>query len=220
MRYLTIKVIRDEMIGELGFKLIKNGMPNNGEEFIGGQGLIIAHDIIEHQQGLEKIGTLEDELIACGGVIFVRVNTGNLGNPFHSGEASVTYDISRMYSYFNDRTYFSGEKYYPKRIIEEWEWAVDEVIKASKKQIREDDEFDGDFKRLNTYLQWTKHLLRYGAYKAELRFGCSFDAYNMFKRIQDAVDVYEPEWEGQEFTLGYSRTQAIMKPKEIEEDWY
>lgn len=229
MRYLKIQTIRDEMTGELSFNLKKNGMPNNGEEVLGGFGMIIAHDILEHQQGLEKIGTLEDELIALGGVLFVRGNTGELSKGMYSAEENIAFDLTRMFTYFGDRTKRTGIKYYPKRIAEEWDDCfVDECIKIARLYLIKNDceEYYQDEDKherkplIDPYLKWAKHLIRYGIYKAEKRFGDSHTAVSMFKRIENRVDRFTPEYEGEEFILGYNSHSCTMRRIEIWEDNY
>lgn len=224
MRYLEIRTIRDEMTGELGFNLIKNGMPNNGSEFVAGHGLIIAHDIIEHQQGLKNIGTLEDELIALGGITYTRVVTGELQTPIFTGEKSLSFDIARMFEYYSEKCYRSGKKYYPKRLLEDYEYdSIMETIQIARKSLilNEDEEwyYDDDRKKyIEPYLSWCKHLMLHGVYKAEKRFGNNHVALHVFKMIEEEVNRHSKwiDYEGQEFILGYTHSKAVMYEKEIE----
>lgn len=221
MRYLRIRVIQDEMTGELGFNLINNGMPNNGSEVVAGQGLIIAHDILEHQHGLKKIGTLEDELIALGGVIYIRGTTGELSNGFNSVEDNIASDLTRMFRYSLYNPTFTGKKYYPKRLLEGYEYDIikDSIQKARRDLILdeyEDYESKGMSREIQQYLCWCKHLMLYGLYKAEKRFGNEYEALHTFKQIQHVVDSHTPEYEGQEFILGYKQGYATMREKELE----
>lgn len=226
MRYLRIRVIQDEMIGELGFNLISNGMPNNGSEFVVGQGLIIAHDIIEHQQGLKKIGTLEDELIALGGIVYARGVTGELSNGFTTAEETIAHDICRMFKYSLNNPKFTGHKYYPERLREEYEYdIIRDSIQKSRKilTLDEHDEYysKGMSIEIQKYLCWTKHLMLHGVYLAERRFGNEHVALHAFKNIQKEVDRFTPEYEGQEFILGYTFNQAKMREVELDEqEWY
>jgi len=223
MRYLKIVAIEDNMTGDLGFNLVNNAMPNTGEEFVAGGGLIIAHDIIEHQQGLKKIGTLEDELIALGGIVYTRVITGELSNFVMTGEENLSHDITRMFEYFNENTKRTGKKYYPKRLLEEYECdSIDETIQKARKSLIlnecEEHYYDDSRKTsIEPYLAWTRHLMLHGLYLAEKRFGDSYIALNAFRRIKEEVDRFTPDYEGQEFLLGYDFNQATMRETERED---
>lgn len=218
MRYLRINVITDGVTGELAFKLKDNAMYNNGTEVVGGNGLIIAHDIIEHQQGLKSIGTLEDELIALGGIVYVRGQTGELSG-FMTAEQNIAYDIERMFEYFRGAKPY---KKYPKRMTNEDYYEldmIDDICQKAKVMIADSDDYSEHMEYIKEYIEWTKNLMIYGVYLAQKRFGCEHEALKMFKDIEIAVNKHLPEYEGQEFILGYSRRYATMREVEDEYEW-
>ena len=222
MRYLRLKCIEDKCTGELGLNLLDNGMPNDGSEPIVGNGKIIAHDITEHQQGLRNIGSLDDEIIALGGVIYVRGVMGVLGNGFHSPEESISADITRMYPYYENsrmgRQTFTVPKHSQAYVKDSYE--MDMAIESchiSRKDIPSEND-DCSMQCLPEYLEKSGQLMSYGIYLAHRRFGSSNKAYSTFSRIEEAVNKAYPEYEGQEFILGYSADKATIR--EVYEEYY
>ena len=65
MRYVRLQVAEDQLSGELGLK-IKGMRATEGMAM--GSGLLVAHDLLEHQNGLRAIGSVGDELEALGGI--------------------------------------------------------------------------------------------------------------------------------------------------------
>jgi len=76
MRHLILNARNCPTTGELG--LIPRGI-TMGEGYVAAtEGELIAHDILEHQNGLSAIGSVDDELEALGGLYFVRGWSGQL----------------------------------------------------------------------------------------------------------------------------------------------
>lgn len=74
---LPVTIAENEDYGQTGFVLAAFAdMDDALVDF--GNGEMIAHDIVEHLNGLGKVGTLHDELIALGAMYAVRVETGAL----------------------------------------------------------------------------------------------------------------------------------------------
>lgn len=222
MRYLRIQSITDDVTGELGFNIKGNNLSNDGQYFVSGDGLLIAHDIIEHQQGIDKIGvTLEDEIIAFGGIIYTRGMTGNLGSPMLRPEESLGIELADFFRYYNDIKITT--KHYPKKWdyeeLCEFDFIFDTVNKM-KKILNENSyeeyysEEDNKKELLNPYIEWIRHHLKYGVYLAHKRYGCNYKAMTMFKCIQDEVNRFSPSFEGEEFILGYQSDIAVMRPLE------
>ncbi len=69
-------VCEDQSTGETGFKI--EGVPVIDAPMVALEGLLIAHDLLEHVQGVESIGTIQDELLAEGGIWFVRGQHGDI----------------------------------------------------------------------------------------------------------------------------------------------
>jgi len=72
---LPILIHENEDYGQTGFVLRQFvTMDNPLVDF--GSGEMLAHDIVEHINGLDAVGTIHDELVALGAMFAVRVETG------------------------------------------------------------------------------------------------------------------------------------------------
>lgn len=95
---IILDVIEDRNLGGLGFAI--PGMPRN-DSTNPGNGLQVAHDLIEHVNGAHLIGTIDDELEAIGAIWYVRAEIGDLTRDgtgiMHSPEHHAASDISRMF---------------------------------------------------------------------------------------------------------------------------
>ena len=93
---LTARI--DQATGELGYSLahtLEIDYP-----MVATEGALIAHDIIEHVNGIEKIGTIADELQAVAGVWrtrgqFADIRCDNVGR-MHSPQDNVLSDVLGM----------------------------------------------------------------------------------------------------------------------------
>ena len=100
MVYLRLETIIDELSGSLMFHIKNNKLKNTGEMPIGADATVIAHDIIEHQRGLGMIKYFEDELIAIGGILYVRGMSGELSN-YCSMEENLGEELHNLFRYLN-----------------------------------------------------------------------------------------------------------------------
>lgn len=72
-----VHIEENEMSGQVGFILSQLAKFENPiVDF--GSGEMLAHDLIEHTNGIDAIGTLHDELTALGAMVATRVETGLL----------------------------------------------------------------------------------------------------------------------------------------------
>ena len=214
MRYLTLIYKQDQETGEMGFSL-KN-MKDIEYPSVASEGLLIAHDVLEHQQGIEKIGTIGDELIALGGIWYCRGewgdlrrdNVGSMHTP-HSNLASDVVNMGRMVCVNGNNLYAKHNNEYNRSSIQ---YDIDEIIMHARNDLPV--EMDGEeFQQscLDEYLENAKHLIAKGYVLAERRFKKDqAGANSMFWNIAEAVDnaLRWAEFEGQEFRLGYERNQA------------
>lgn len=100
MRRVMLEAFKDDNTGELGFGL--TDMPRHEQTNAATDGALIAHDLIEHVNGAEAIGSIDDELEALGAIWYVR---GQHGELFRNREVRSAYtvfenigsDIARMF---------------------------------------------------------------------------------------------------------------------------
>lgn len=152
-------------------------------------GRLIAHDILEHQNGAASIGTPWDEFEALGGVYYVRAQHTPM--QLHYDVMSVVEDIE---SY--DLPWQAAPR--------TKECDADEDFLAIIKEAAEDREFN--HKDVLSYL-------RIGYRKAEKRFERPHWAYDLFMNIEKAVNDFDLDeyYLGQEFLLSYNHSKAEMR---------
>lgn len=154
-----------------------------------GTGIIIAHDIVEHQQGIEKIGTFEDELLALGAGWVTRGSFGSydqVGQGYYSAEQVLSHDLDNLLEYLER----------PLKYRKAAPHIYDESFMSALENI---DPIHSNLK--NTLLNW----LRAGARMQERRFRKFYNPGHIananFYDIVDAVSKVEIEFQGQQFRL-------------------
>lgn len=172
-------------------------------------GLTLAHDLLEHQNGAAHIGTVWDELEALGGIWQVRGRTGDMlskSGGMYSPAYHVGSDIARMWQEWIDE----GDPPHKHRVKRTRPHLYDddfaEIIEQARHDIlnEADEAFtDSELTLLDDYLGQALHRLRMGFRKAERRFGSNYTGHNLFRVIRDAC-ARAPEYEGQEARLSYS----------------
>jgi hypothetical protein len=180
------------------------------------EGLLIAHDLLEHQYGLKAIGSVGDELVALGGVWFVRGEWSDLsrdgqGN-MYSAEENLARDAASLAGY-----YANGCSYrmpVPRTRRHDCDDAFHTIIDVGMRGMDPDIEVDPQF--------WTDslHFLRHGYNLAKRRFGDIGKANQQFWAIAKAVDprAKHAEHVGQEFRLRYGGGYATCE--EVERDYW
>lgn len=230
MRHVALTAINDPHTGELGLKI--EGVPAIDYPMAASEGLLIAHDLLEHQQGLSKIGTIGDELLACGGIWYVRgqhadIRRDGIGSAL-SSEENVSGDVINM-----GRMYVQGSRLHSKvpsrRPACEADESIRDVIRhTAQGMISEFDEplCHEERKRMAKYLRMAEILMRKGYNMARRRFErgdrSRYYANSMFWEIAEAVDPWckHAEYEGQRFRLSYGGNEAVCKEIYDEEDYY
>lgn len=231
MRYVTLVSVNDQSTGELGLKV--EGVPEIDYPMAAMEGLLIAHDILEHQQGVSKIGTIGDELLALGGIWYVRGQHADLrrdgrGSMYNSHE-NVASDLANM-----GRMYVQGcmlhSKVPSKLPACDADDDIRDILRYGAKEMV--DEFRAcsetlcheERKRMGKYLRMSEILMRKGYNMARRRFErgehSRYYANSLFWKIAEAVDPYckHIEYEGQQFRLSYGDGEA--KCKEIYDEEY
>lgn len=215
MRYIRLETGSDEYDTSLGFKF--KGAGQYEGLMVDRDGMLTAHDILEHQNGAKNIGSIRDEMEALGGGWQVRGRWGDMcregGN--QGPIANFASDFVRM-----ARDGF-WENWTPPKQGKRAHLYDDDfrsILEDARPQIRaEIEDMEAD-----DYLQTALQLMRVGFNKAERRFGDRFAGINQFKAIQEAVAkaVKWIDWEGQEYLLAYGNGEAKCYPAEAVDDYY
>ena len=214
----------DESTGELGYAI--DGLSPSLEFSASTTGLLIAHDIIEHQNGASKIGPIIDELEAIGAIWFGRGAQNVLrkeGYQHYSTHESLAFDLSRMARdcLYVDESLFVA----PNEALEDEEEELLAILAHAKDQAKEEltqDDLEGTEEHLAKYWSACLPAMRNGYRKAEKRFGSSFEMANQFWAISDTLDpiVKDPEIEGRQILLTWGNGDAKCEELEPEYDEY
>lgn len=222
MRHVRLIAASDEYDTKPG--LIVKGTPAIDGMMADREGLLIAHDLIEHQNGAAHIGTVWDELEALGGIWHVRGRWGDMmqkHGTMHSPAVNVASDVTRMFPEW-------GDEYPPKahRLKNTKPHDHDEdfleIIAIARHDIPreygDDEQFDRE--RMEEYLTEALHRMRTGFRKANRRFGDRFASNSQMRAIKEAVEkvAQHIEYEGQEFILSYGNGEAECR--EIYDEGY
>ncbi len=215
MRYVRLIAVSDEYDNDPGLAL--KGAPRSYDGFMADRlGGLVAHDIVEHQNGAKNIGTVDDELEASGGVWHTRGRWGDFENRYHTPHYNCAADISRMFT--------EGECWsMPKlgtHICEDIEEDIDEILVEAQRQIKVEAYEDEDLTQMPEYLEAARRRFRIGYRKATKRFGSDYASNSTYRRIRDALKtcVKHIDYEGQEFILGYDHSQAKIREVEYSYD--
>lgn len=144
---------------EMGFK------PFNAKEHYTpfSSGSMIAHDLIEHGYGIDSIGTIEDELMAVGAAVGVRMQFGVIT------DSGVAGDLITVYDYWKGRK-LKVPKTHQHDLDEDFDHIINEFVKRIAEYIEPN-------KPVDMFVKACKHLMRKGARRCVQRFG-SFEAAN------------------------------------------
>jgi hypothetical protein len=217
----SIKLIAKEDYSPLGLGLMPEVILHKDLN-VASSGMLLAHDILEHQNGLKAIGSISDELQALGGIWFVRGRNGYLtpGN-MHSPQEDIGQDIAHMAYMFFRKTPLRSDALHTHKHYEDESFIdiLDFAKKAYKKEMYYVLEKHERFDPLDYYFEQSLHLMRTGYRKAEKRFK-NICAQSLFMQIEEAVDNVLPclQYEGQEIILTYTVEKAMCR--EVGERYY
>lgn len=220
MRYITLEAVTDEYDNAPGFALAD---APRYDGFMADRGdVILAHDIVEHPNGLSAIGPIWDELEAVGGVWCARGQWGDLmqdaGGAFSPAEnvASDIVEMARKLQWleFRDADAMGTRPPATRPHICDDDFA--EIISIARNQIpAELDDEQADAFDMEQYLDEALARMRIGFRKTARRFSAygRFGANNQFAAIKREVQraAREIEWEGQRFRLGWGAGECTIK---------
>lgn len=225
MKYV-LEYAKDKDTEELGF--IVKGSKDRGGYNVASEGLLIAHDILEHAR-IEDIGTIGDELKALGGIWFVRGEYGDLRRDsrgsIYSPHENVASDVTNMARYI----LCGGSKLHCKvpehikpaccPVYSDFEAIIDIARKDIPKELEGE-----DYNRaaMQQYLNNALKLMVMGYNHAKKRFrpvGGQIAANNLFWRISEEVEkaLKWAEFEGQQFSLSVSAAACKVYCEELYE---
>lgn len=197
---------RDEMTGELGLGL--QNMPRNEETNAAHEGFTIAHDLFEHINGPEHIGTIDDELQALGALWFVRGESGDL-NPYrrshYTPHQSLTGDVSRMFVDIVNGADCSINFEYSSEETPDIDFQ--EIADYARRMILQefDEEQSAEYAdKIEPYLCTVQARMRQGYDKAQVKYKGQ-DINGLFWEVAHKVSPYckAPEYEGAQYQLTY-----------------
>ena len=204
MTFKRLRVVKDKEFGGLGLKFVEPRKLCNGR-FTIQSGLVLAHDIIEHQQGTHKIGTIGDEMIALGGTCYARAQWGSIS------AQDISADILNMSELFFAQKIPFKQKLVKSRNSDPTGF-IDEVIETVKEEWNPHHHYTDDScselnqESIDTFLEACRTYMLHGAKLADRRFGSRMLAYDIFQDIETKThDIINGclEGEGQEFILFY-----------------
>lgn len=219
MKHVRLIAACDEYDTKPG--LIIKGTPTFDELMTDRDGSLIAHDLLEHQNGPKNMGPVWDELEALGGVWYCRGQWGDLGtrsvwSPAHN----VASDVERMFIQWacEDHEYCGPGGLSVGSRPSDYDEDFNEIIDIARDMIRLEqrdgwDEADHE-EQLSVYLTFSLHRMRSGFRKAKRRFerdGASrFNGHSLFSAVKDACAKAAKciDYEGQEFRLSYGNGGA------------
>lgn len=218
MRHIKLIVQQDDDLGESG--LVIKGLPVvDGELMITMEGRLIAHDLIEHVNGIKAIGSIGDELEAFGASWFVRGQYGDysrVGASCYSPEETLSMDITNLATkYLIGGEGFGIATKRTKKLNDYTEESFKEILALAKVETHNEltyidaDLVAGDIERsIEEFFLHALGFLRTGWRKAVRRSGDSGGSMNaLFWNIAEAVDVALKRTgelcPGQEFILIY-----------------
>lgn len=167
-------------------------------------GDLVAHDILEHQNGTRSIGGICDELEALGGVWFVRGQHGYLrDNSNYTPQEDLAGDVAHLFSYVNAGC--SMERHYNFTHRHDFDEDFRDILELAEGHTDDEEPMTDEYKSV------ALHAMRTGFRKASRRFLCGISANSMFRDVREAVDSLinrEMECEGQVFLLEYNYNGA------------
>jgi hypothetical protein len=218
MKAVTLIAASDEYDNDPGL-MIKSSRGYDGAMADRGEGLLIAHDIVEHQNGLEAIGPIWDELQALGGIWHARGRWGDMMQErnIHSCETNVASDITRMARdlAFADWRDQMGPDICTRAHL--YDDNFQSILDIARQDIP--GELDGEPLDIERYLTQALHHMRVGYRKANRRFGDRFTSNKQMRAIQESVAraARGIDYEGQEFRLLWGNGECRIFDIEIED---
>lgn len=177
-------------------------------------GLTLAHDLVEHVNGVWEIGTIDDELEALGAIWFVRGQFNDLRRDNRGSQVSVhqniAADVVRM---FRDFFYGAPVDLVPLKTKaheedSEFKTILDYAFDDMPGEIDAEDRGETFAARRARYMAVCLPRLRRGYRKAAAKYKSGIFANKLFWTIAEATEsVAKHAQPGEEYTLTYGLTK-------------
>lgn len=207
----------DDMTGELG--LTFEDVPQFAELFSASEGRLLAHDLLEHVNGLKEIGTVADELQALGAVMYIRGEAFAISKQQRqSSEEIIASDLIEQFRYYRQDGMSMTT---PDNEPDEWALGImDEAEPVIKYEWDEEDRDAEFYEELNRFLESVPHFLQMGYDKAEALYPCQEEALMLFDNIGEALDPHcKPDYEGQQVEMTINKDNGNVYVDEYYGEW-
>ena len=184
------------------------------------KGRLLAHDVLEHVNGLSKIGSVEDELQALACVWAIRGQYWDI-HPVVTPIESLNADLVMLVRYLdleNMREQKLNSRYCEedvnfKDILDFHNFHYWKDVWESE---RDEELTSEDFE---LWYKYCLHWFRVGWRKAKKKYPCFTQANTMFKRIEEEINKiikYGIDFEGQEWQLVLNWQKDSCNIEEVE----
>lgn len=214
MKTVTIVPMECRETGSWGIAV--KGIDTSLDLFVATQGRLVAHDLLEHLDGIDKIGDLEDELRALGALMYVRGWSYDWGR-YSVGEV-IASDLSFLFDQM-DQDFLQRKVPRTCRLDDEVEQEIETALREAHKEFVYA-EIKGNWWK--DYAPRIRAQLRIGYRKARQRYA-GHATWNAFDAIEAAAnemiresgeDSFIKEWR-----LSYDYDGgAIVRKTTIEDD--
>lgn len=195
MKTVILTAREDNQFGGIGLHI--EGMKEEGTN-PAAEGLQVAHDLIEHVNGLDAIGDICDELEALGAIWFVRGQFSDIrrnSNSAATPHESLASDVVRMFTDFRHGAHIDLTVPRTKACVADDDFR--EVIRIALESTRDEinpEVFDAEkVAKLETkYMAVCFPRMRRGYRKAQKKYGKGTTANNLFWAVADAVQQLLP----------------------------
>ena len=214
MRTIILTARYDNETGEIG--LACNGLPEvDGETMVTNNGMLIAHDIVEHVNGLKRIGTIHDELQALGAIWFTRGNWGDIRRDHQTGDTSyemVGRDVAMLAVKHVQQIEENLNKGTPKRakrdyIQDNLNECIKEGMKGAATELIHMYGANDYTEELARFSEVAGRLMRMGYDKIARKYETGLHANTLFWSITEAIDSGLGDmYEGERFRLRIDQT--------------
>lgn len=207
MKTVILEAFVDESTGLLGLGVV--GMPRTETTNAAADGVIIAHDLLEHVNGIERIGSIDDELEALGAVWYVRGQFGELRRDgigsYYSTHENLAADIVQMFREHVDGGADVDLNVPRTRACEADDDFAEVLACADKTWKSEVCDQDSAASIWPAYRAACLARMRIGYRKARRKYKRAMDANALFWQVAEAVGPYAKhvEYEGQQFALTF-----------------
>ena len=201
-----LKVVECPTTGELGLKI--EGVRMMEGMYAANEGRLIAHDLIEHVNGVEKIGTIHDELEALGGVWFTRGQYSDISRPqLHSAHDDIAADLTNLCRLYIESN-VTLKPYISRSCVHSFDDDFDCCIEVAKNYLDSElESYSCNVESVLYFMDQAKMRMRVGARKAQRKYKTAVWANSLFWDIADVVEPWAKhcDYEFDTYELHYGR---------------